>query len=244
MEEERGEQIWEILKKFSIWNHIDLPETPNTHRHMDSNVHGYPKPPPHFYKFGEAGKRFSFLMDISASRAPTSKSSLVVLPSHGWCEAQFFVGFYSPSRRQSWWGGLTLQSSTTLSHCFPFPPPTSVLDPLPHGFLGELQFFSLHGGKNSALPAPSLKLAHLASSGSSEEQRAPIGHSLLALQGRWVLNSQLSPVVILSMDTCLPRLDYELLASRAMFSWSLWCPLHLTLWALVQLVNPACSEAA
>ena len=35
---------------------------------------------------------------------------------------------------------------------------------------------------------------------SSEEQRAPIVHSrLLTLQGRWILNSQLSSVVVLKV---------------------------------------------
>lgn len=134
-------------------------------------------------------------MDISALRASTSRSSFAVLSSHGWCEPQSFTGFYSPRVDSPGEAGLcsSLLSLCLIAFLFPLP---NLLDPLPCGFLGELQFLFLYGGEVSRL-LPSNSHIWLQS---SEEQRAPVVHSrLLTLQGRWVLKSRLSPVVILKV---------------------------------------------
>ena len=173
------------------------PTSTHTHRHMDSNAIDYPKPLLHFYWVREAGKRFSFLMDISALRASTSRSSFAVLSSHGWCEPQSFTGFCSPHVDSPGEAG-SCSSLLSLASLLSFSPSQIYLVPSLVGSLGSSNF--------SSFMVVKIEVSHLLPSNShiwlqsSEEQRAPMVHSrLLTLQGRWVLNSQLSPVVVLKV---------------------------------------------
>lgn len=75
--------------------------------------------------------------------------------------------------------------------CFALPPPSFVLDALPPGLLGELQFVSLYGRENPAFPALSPKLDHLA-----QHNKGPLLGTV-----RWVINSQRYPLAILRTRT-------------------------------------------
>ena len=195
----------------------------HTHRHIDSNAIDYPKPLLHFYWVREAGKRFSFFMDISALQASTSRSSFAVLSSHGWCEPQSFTGFYSPHVDSPGEAG---SRSSLLSLCliaFLFPLP-NLLGPLPGGFLGELQFLFLYGGENWGVPSPSLKLAHLASE--FRRTKGPHRARSAAHLPRQVGSKQPAFPCCRpqGLAACLPRLGYEFRVGRQ--CWPSLCDVH------------------
>ena len=97
----------------------------------------------------------------------------------------------------------------------------NLLDPLPHGFLGELQFLFLYGGKNWGFLSPSLKLTHLASE--FRGTKGPHRIQSSAHLTRQVDSKQ--PAFLCchpqGMAACLPRLDYEFLVGRP--CWPSFC---------------------